>query len=147
MPPLSRRQKAARTKVRSENGQIINASVVPVASESEQLLDAETPDVDDWELLGLSVELVARAASATPLVWTEDAEKGMRGIYTKDSRTTEWRKKNEMMKAGAISQKLTSFGFTVMSRTVVGSLSHTAASPNIEEDKDLGLQYLQSAVE
>jgi hypothetical protein len=34
-----------------------------------------------------------------------------------------------------------------MSRTVVGSLSHTAASPNIAGNEDLGLQYLQSAFE
>jgi hypothetical protein len=44
----------------------MNASAVSEAFDVEELVEEETPDVEDWDLVGLLMDVLTRATTALP---------------------------------------------------------------------------------
>ena len=108
MPNLSKRKQAARKRQRKDDGHFdpeSHSNVIDLGVEAKDDLDEA---INDWDELQLTDELIDRTLQL-PLLWKEEADNSIRGVYNKDSRTTIWRKRKENEKAAQGSKKIDTF--------------------------------------
>ncbi|KAI7855586.1 hypothetical protein BDC45DRAFT_556263 [Circinella umbellata] len=78
-----------------------HSNVIDFGVEAKDDLDEA---INDWDELQLTDELIDRTLQLL-LLWKEEADNSIRGVYNKDSRTTIWRKRKENEKAAQGSRK------------------------------------------
>ena len=110
MPYLNKRKQATKKRRRNDYGCFdrgMDMSIENTMMESNPEGDLDRP-INDWDILGLTDDLINRTIRL-PLVWKKGADSSFRGIYNKDSRTTDWRKHKENEKAAQGSMKIDTF--------------------------------------
>ncbi|KAI8137076.1 hypothetical protein BJV82DRAFT_583963 [Fennellomyces sp. T-0311] len=108
MPCPSKRRSAAKDRQNRKTGRYVKKE--ESISDDDTVMPVEIVP-NDWELLDLTDDQVQQAA-VLPVVWTENEGSNLRGVYTRDSDVTRWRRKKESEAAASMSNKLTTYGFT-----------------------------------
>src|ERR1700741_4588645 len=116
MPPVSCRKRMIKQMARDQGIFISTENIEQPEAEGD-----ETVDMEDWQLLELSDDMIFDAYNTKFLTWKHGADSGLRSVYRKDSRTIFWRRKRaaqQQQERDDVEKPRTflEYGFSVQSR-------------------------------